>query len=60
MFIPTSDMTYLIGASGPGKITIGQLLMQSFTSYDGQILLDGTALDSMNEVWLRCNITLVE
>ena len=60
LYIPGGELTFFIGTSGSGKSTLGQLLMQFYTSYQGHILLDGVALDALNESWLRKNITLVE
>ncbi|KAK3701663.1 ATP-dependent permease [Vermiconidia calcicola] len=60
LFIPGGEMTFLIGKSGSGKSTLGQLLLRFYSSYQGSISLDGTALESLDRNWLRSNITLVE
>ena len=58
--MPGGDLTFFIGTSGSGKSTLGQLLLQYYTSYQGRISLDGVDLRSLDEEWLRNNITLVE
>jgi ATP-binding cassette subfamily B (MDR/TAP) protein 1 len=60
MFLKGGDFTFLIGRSGSGKSTIGQLLMRFYTAPHGQISVDGAPLDSLDTHWLRSNITLVE
>ncbi|SMY24382.1 unnamed protein product [Zymoseptoria tritici ST99CH_1A5] len=60
MFLKGGDFTFLIGRSGSGKSTIGQLLMRFYTAPHGQISIDGRSLDSLDTNWVRSNITLVE
>lgn len=60
MFIPGGEMTFLIGKSGSGKSTLGQLLMGFYPCAYGSITLDQKPLSSLDVVWLRRNITLVE
>ena len=49
----------LVGASGSGKSTIVQLLEQFYTSYLGQILIDGRDIKEYDVHWLRTQIGLV-
>jgi len=49
----------LVGASGSGKSTIIQLLEQFYTSYLGQILIDGKDIKEYDIHWLRTQIGLV-
>lgn len=58
--IPAGDMTFLIGKSGSGKSTIGQLLMRFYHISSGSISVDGVSLESIDVNWLRSNVTLVE
>lgn len=58
--LPSGEMTFLIGKSGSGKSTIGQLLMRFYHTSSGSISLDGVSLESLDPTWLRSNITLVE
>jgi ATP-binding cassette subfamily B (MDR/TAP) protein 1 len=58
--IPAQDTTFIIGKSGSGKSTFGQLLLKFYPAASGQILLDGLPLDSLDPIWLRNHVTLVE
>ncbi|KAK9711625.1 hypothetical protein K7432_007714 [Basidiobolus ranarum] len=49
----------LVGASGSGKSTIIQLLERFYDPIEGEILLDGTPINSLNVHWLRRQIGLV-
>ncbi|KAI7281430.1 putative ABC transporter [Hortaea werneckii] len=60
MFIPSGEMTFLIGKSGSGKSTLSQLLMRFYSASQGQVLVDGIPLESLRVDWLRSNVTLVE
>ena len=59
-FFPAGDTTFLIGKSGSGKSTIGNLLMRFYEPSRGKILIDGDALVDIETNWLRNNITLVQ
>lgn len=58
--IPGGRLTFLIGKSGSGKSTIGQLLMRFYKFEHGHVLLDGQSINEMNLEWLRDNVFLVE
>lgn len=60
LYLKGGDLTFLIGRSGSGKSTIGQLLMCFYAASQGQITMDGLPLESLDTAWLRSNITLVE
>lgn len=60
LFVKGGEMTFLIGKSGSGKSTISQLLMRFYSAVEGEILVDGVDLNSLDTEWLRTNITLVE
>ncbi|KAL8634217.1 hypothetical protein Q9189_000136 [Teloschistes chrysophthalmus] len=59
-FFPAGETTFVIGKSGSGKSTLGNLLMRFYEPIDGEISIDGHALQTLDVQWLRNNITLVQ
>ncbi|KAF2140981.1 uncharacterized protein K452DRAFT_319263 [Aplosporella prunicola CBS 121167] len=60
LFFAAGEMTFVIGRSGSGKSTIGQILSRFYTVKSGQVTLDGHRLENIDIGWLRRNLTLVE
>jgi ATP-binding cassette subfamily B (MDR/TAP) protein 1 len=60
LFFAAGEITFVIGKSGSGKSTIGQLLMQFYHPSRGQISLDDHLLSTIDPHWIRTNILLVE
>lgn len=60
MFFPAGEITYLVGRSGSGKSTIGNLLVRFYEPTSGMIKLDGLPLEQLDREWLRSNVTLVQ
>ena len=58
--VPARVTTFIIGKSGSGKSTFGQLLLRFYSPTQGQILFDGHPLASLDPTWLRNHVTLVE
>ena len=52
-------MFALVGASGGGKSTIGQMLQRFYNPLEGGIFLDGVPLSELDPVWLRQHIGVV-
>ncbi|MCJ1312634.1 hypothetical protein MMC25_006309 [Agyrium rufum] len=59
-FFPAGETTFIVGKSGSGKSTIGNLLMQFYEPVSGEILLDGETITTLDTAWLRNNVTLVQ
>jgi ATP-binding cassette subfamily B (MDR/TAP) protein 1 len=50
----------VVGTSGSGKSTVGNLLMRYYEPLSGDILVDGNPIQTLDTDWLRHNITLVQ
>jgi ATP-binding cassette subfamily B (MDR/TAP) protein 1 len=60
LFFGAGDLAFIIGKSGSGKSTIGQLLMQFYQPSGGKITLDNISVEDIDTHWLRSNVLLVE
>lgn len=49
----------LVGTSGSGKSTVLLLLQRFYDPLEGEILLDGNAINKLNLKWLRSQMALV-
>jgi ATP-binding cassette subfamily B (MDR/TAP) protein 1 len=59
-FFPSGETTFIVGSSGSGKSTIGNLIMKYYEPSRGEILLDNIPLQTIEPEWLRQNVTLVQ
>jgi ABC-type multidrug transport system fused ATPase/permease subunit len=59
LYIPSNQMTAVVGRSGAGKSTLIDLLMGLNKPEEGQVLLDGEPLSSANLLSLRRAISYV-
>ena len=59
MKIPAGKTVALCGSSGCGKSTSIQLVQRFYDPTEGEILLDGQELTSINLKWLRSKIGIV-
>jgi ATP-binding cassette subfamily B (MDR/TAP) protein 1 len=59
-FFSAGETTFIVGRSGSGKSTIGNLLMLYYEAEGGEITVDGSPLQTLDINWLRNNITLVQ
>ncbi|MEH7226486.1 ABC transporter ATP-binding protein [Bacillus sp. JJ1566] len=59
VFIPSYQMTAIVGRSGAGKSTLIDLLMGLNQQENGQVLLDGVPLSESNLLSLRRSISYV-
>lgn len=60
LVLPANKTTAIVGPSGSGKSTIVGLLERWYNASEGQLLLDGQDIASLNIAWLRSNIRLVQ
>ncbi|CAF1420963.1 unnamed protein product, partial [Adineta steineri] len=59
MKIPSGKTIALVGASGCGKSTLIQLIQRFYDPDNGQILIDGHDIKTLNVTWLRSHIGIV-
>lgn len=53
-------LTFLVGRSGSGKSTITNLLLRFYEPLSGDILIDGKSIRTLDDNWLRENVTLIQ
>ncbi|KAL6887495.1 ABC-transporter [Trichoderma longibrachiatum] len=58
-FLP-GQLTFIVGRSGSGKSTIGNLIAQFYDPSSGIVCLDGHPLTSLDANWVRSNITFIQ
>ncbi|KAK2596828.1 hypothetical protein N8I77_012720 [Diaporthe amygdali] len=59
-FFQSGRLTFLVGKSGSGKSTITNLLLKFYEPLTGSILVDGQPIQTLDEKWLRENVTLIQ
>ncbi|KAI5458228.1 P-loop containing nucleoside triphosphate hydrolase protein [Mariannaea sp. PMI_226] len=59
-FFPAGEMTFIVGRSGSGKSTIGNLIVRFYQPCSGEILIDNYPLRALDKRWLRENVTLIQ
>ncbi|KAJ5913929.1 hypothetical protein N7504_002812 [Penicillium tannophilum] len=59
LVFPAGKTTAIVGASGCGKSTLAGLIERFYEPIDGEILLDGHDITSLNLQWLRQQIAIV-
>ncbi len=60
LHIPAGKKVLILGKTGSGKTTIAQLLTRMYDADQGQILIDGTPINTMNVQVLRKSIGYVQ
>ena len=60
MSFPAGELTFIIGRSGSGKSTIGQILTKLYDISEGNVTFDHIPLRDLPGQWLRQNVMLVE
>ncbi|ROV95924.1 hypothetical protein VSDG_05129 [Cytospora chrysosperma] len=59
-FFAAGEMTFLVGRSGSGKSTLSNLLLKFYEPLTGSVLIDGQHLQTLDDNWVRSNITLIQ
>ncbi|PNP51805.1 hypothetical protein THARTR1_07574 [Trichoderma harzianum] len=54
------QLTFIVGRSGSGKSTIGNLIAQFYEPSSGIVCLDGQPLTSLDPSWVRSKIALIQ
>ncbi|KAI9807904.1 MAG: hypothetical protein M1825_005210 [Sarcosagium campestre] len=60
IIFPAGEMSFVVGKSGSGKSTIGNLLIRHYSSWTGDVSIDDRAIQTLDVRWIRDNITLVQ
>lgn len=59
IYLAARETTYIVGASGSGKSTVGSLLLGLYQPEEGHVEVDEQALDWIDEDWLRGHVACV-
>jgi subfamily B ATP-binding cassette protein HlyB/CyaB len=57
--IDAGEVVGIVGASGSGKSTLAKLIQRFYMPEEGQVLLDGVDLSTLDPMWLRSHIGVV-
>ena len=56
LYLPSGDLTYIVGTSGSGKSTVGALLTKLYNPSGGVINLSKSQLSELSSSWIRQRI----
>lgn len=58
--IPAGQVLGIVGSSGSGKSTLAKLIQRLYVAESGRVLVDGTDIATVDPVWLRQQIGVVQ
>lgn len=59
-FFASGELTFLVGRSGSGKSTLSNLILKFYPPATGSISIDGHSLETLDDTWVRGNVTLIQ
>lgn len=59
LYFAARETTYVVGTSGSGKSTVGQLLLGLYRAESGHVEVDEQGLEWIDEEWLRGHVACV-
>lgn len=59
-FFPAGDITFIVGRSGSGKSTIGNLIANFYDPLTGGVNIDGNSVRILDRDWIHENVTLIQ
>ncbi|KAL6309463.1 P-loop containing nucleoside triphosphate hydrolase protein [Sparassis latifolia] len=59
LWLPSNEMSFIVGGSGSGKSTVAQLLLQMYHPQEGTIRLDDQDLAYLDKDWTREHVAAV-
>ncbi|GJN92850.1 hypothetical protein Rhopal_005888-T1 [Rhodotorula paludigena] len=59
LYFAARETTYVVGTSGSGKSTVGQLLLGLYAPEEGRVEVDEQGLEWIDEEWLRGHVACV-
>ncbi|GAA5909077.1 hypothetical protein JCM6882_001182 [Rhodosporidiobolus microsporus] len=59
LYFAARETTYVVGTSGSGKSTVGQLLLGLYKAESGRVEVDEQGLEWIDEEWLRGHVACV-
>ncbi|KND93820.1 Alpha-factor-transporting ATPase [Tolypocladium ophioglossoides CBS 100239] len=57
---PAGQTSFVVGKSGSGKSTVGNLVANLYKPLTGEILLDGHPFDALDSKWIHEKVTLIQ
>ncbi|KZT65220.1 P-loop containing nucleoside triphosphate hydrolase protein [Daedalea quercina L-15889] len=59
IFLPSNEMSFIVGSSGSGKSTVAQLLLRMYATAKGVIRFDDQDVNYLDEDWMRSHVAAI-